>query len=82
MNEILAVIPGPLPVKLALLALPMLPNLWGILHAYRRRFEGQGQVVWMLACVFLPVFGGLAYFLFGRTKAAPEAPQNDLGTLP
>lgn len=69
MNELLAALPGPLPVKLALLALPMLPNLWGIRHAYRHRFAGQGQIIWMIVCVFVPVIGGLAYLAVGRRQA-------------
>lgn len=73
MNELLAVIPGPLPVKLALLALPMLPNLWGIRHAYRHRFQGQRQIIWMLICVFVPLIGGLAYLLVGRSRALEAA---------
>lgn len=77
MNELMAALPGPLPVKLALLALPMLPNIWGIWHAYRHRFEGGRQMIWLVACVFVPVIGGGAYFLFGRPKAGTAAPEND-----
>lgn len=73
MNALLDVIPGPLPVKLALLALPMLPNLWGIWHAYKHRFQGQEQIIWMLACVFLPLIGGLAYLLVGRARTVKSA---------
>lgn len=69
MTELLAAIPGPLPVKLALLLLPMLPNLWGIWHAQRRIFPGQRQIIWIAACVFIPVIGGLAYLLVGRRQA-------------
>lgn len=77
MSELLSAIPGPLPVKLALLALPMLPNLWGIWHAYRHRFSGQQQIIWLVVCVFIPVIGGLAYLLFGRPKAMAVTAKND-----
>lgn len=70
MYALLAALPGPPPVKLALLALPMLPNLWGIWHAYRHRFKGQAeQLIWIVLCVFVPVLGGLAYLLVGRAMA-------------
>lgn len=78
MYEFLAVIPGPLPVKLALLALPVLPNLWGIWHAHKHRFLGQEQLIWMAICVFVPFFGGLAYLLLGRARTIKAAEsQND-----
>lgn len=70
MNALLAALPGPLPLKLALLALPMLPNWWGIWHAYRHQFETEGErMLWMAACVLLPLLGGLAYILVGRARA-------------
>lgn len=78
MNELLAALPGSIPVKLALLALPMLPNLWGIWHAYRHRFKGQAeQMIWIVVCVFLPVLGGLAYLLVGRARAMKPVEQGD-----
>ena len=40
--------------QIALLFLPALLNLWGI---------------WMVACVFVPVLGGVAYVLFGWRRA-------------
>lgn len=75
--DFLAFLPGPLPIKLALLALPMLPNLWGIWHAYRHRFDGQKQIIWMAVCVFVPVIGGLAYIFIGRKQSLnPDAAQS------
>ncbi len=50
----------------AALALPILPNLWCIWHAYRHEFTTPAEKYgWMLAGVFLPVAGGLLYLLFG-----------------
>lgn len=68
MSELLAALPGPLPLKLAFLILPMLPNLLGIWHVYRHRFLGQEQIIWLMVCVFVPVIGGIAYFFFGRPR--------------
>lgn len=59
--------------KLALLALaalvPILPNLWSIQHAYWREFPSLNEkMIWLVAAVFAPVLGGLAYVFFGRKR--------------
>jgi hypothetical protein len=52
-----------------LLALPALPNLFGIAHACRSTFPTpQERLLWMGLCVFLPVIGGLAYLAFGMRR--------------
>lgn len=75
MEAMLAALPGPLWLKLPLLLLPMLPNLWGIWHISRRGFTGPegspgSNIVWLAVCVFVPVMGGLAYIFFGRPGRA------------
>ncbi len=63
-------------LTLVLLALPILPNLWCIWHAYHHEFANPiEKFAWMLAGVFLPVVGGLAYLLLGwrRTVRGPAA---------
>ena len=56
--------------QIALLFLPALLNLWDIWHAFSHTFETPlERVLWMLACVFVPVFGGVAYVLFGWRRA-------------
>ena len=56
--------------QIALLFLPALLNLWGIWHAFNRTFETPlERVLWMVACVFVPVLGGVAYVLFGWRRA-------------
>lgn len=57
------------------LALPILPNLWCIWHAYRHDFTTPTEKFgWMLGGVFLPMIGGLAYLLFGwrRTRGLAD----------
>ncbi len=52
-----------------LLVIPALPNLWGIWHAFKHTFPtGQERLLWICACVFVPVLGGVAYILFGRRR--------------
>ncbi len=58
--------------QLALLALPILPNLWAIRHAMRHEFPGEREKYWWtLGAVFVPVLGGLAYLLFGLRRGKP-----------
>ncbi len=58
------------PVYLLALSLPALPNLWGIWHAWHREFPTwQERFFWMMLCIFVPVFGGIAYLLFGVRRA-------------
>lgn len=55
-----------------LLAIPILPNLWCIWHVFRHDFPGKNEkTLWMLAGVFLPVIGGLAYLFTGWRRALP-----------
>ncbi len=61
--------------QLAMLFLPALLNLWGIWHAFRHEFATPFErVLWMMACIFLPLIGGLAYLLFGMRRTVPTKP--------
>jgi len=70
MFDIIAQIPqDKLPLLIALLALPILPNLWAIWHIFRNDFSTpQEKMAWAGGTVFLPVLGGIVYFLFGRKR--------------
>lgn len=68
----LAEIPmGKLIWAIPFLILPILPNLWSIVHVYRHNFSTpQERAAWLVALIVLPVLGGLVYIFFGvrRTK--------------
>lgn len=70
MFDIISQIPqDKLPLLIALLALPILPNLLAIWHIFRNDFPTpQEKMAWIGGAVFLPVLGGVAYFLFGRKR--------------
>ena len=56
-----------------LLSIPILPNLWCIWHAFTHEFPKESEKrLWVLAGIFLPVIGGLAYLLIGWRKALPS----------
>jgi hypothetical protein len=59
----------PLWVKLAVLVLLIMPNLWCILQAVKKSFKNPlEKFVWLGAGVFLPVLGGFMYLVWGRTR--------------
>ncbi len=63
------------PLLLILLFIPALPNLWGIWHAFHRRFPTQQErLIWLGLCVFVPVFGGLGYLIFGVRRSRRREP--------
>lgn len=56
-------------LALPLLIVPILPNLWSIWHVHKNEFPThQERAAWILAQIFLPVLGGLAYILFGKNR--------------
>jgi len=62
--------PDKLLWAIPLLVLPILPNLWAIIHLYKNDFPtSQEKTAWILAQVVLPVVGGLGYILLGRKRA-------------
>ena len=59
---------------LILLAIPILPNLWSIRHAYYRDFPSPTEkMIWLGISVFIPVLGGLAYLIWGRKRGQKPA---------
>ena len=65
-------------IELALLLLlPVLfvPWLVALVDILRSEFTENNKLVWLLAVVFVPVVGWLAYFAFGRSqKRQPAQP--------
>ena len=54
----------------ALLMLPAIINLWGISHAMRHIFPRENErTLWVAACIFLPVLGGILYLIFGLRRS-------------
>lgn len=52
------------------LLIPILPNLWAIWHIFHSDFATSAHKLgWLLAAMFLPVLGGLAYCCIGRKQA-------------
>jgi hypothetical protein len=61
--------PLQLVLVIAILALPIIPNLWAIWHIFRHDFAMPAEKKgWIFLNVFLPVFGGIIYFFIGRRR--------------
>ena len=59
--------------QMMMLVLPILPNMWALKHCFHHDFPTEKEKFrWMMACVFLPCLGGLAYILVGRRHASKE----------
>jgi len=57
-----------------LIGLFAVPNLFGIWHAFHRVFPTpQERLIWIGACVFVPVIGGICYLIFGLRRARKSA---------
>ncbi|MDD2335493.1 MAG: PLD nuclease N-terminal domain-containing protein [Geobacteraceae bacterium] len=41
-----------------------------LLDILRSEFTGYNKLVWLLAVIFFPLIGSLAYFVFGRKQKA------------
>lgn len=56
-----------------LLLIPILPNLWSIVHVYKNVFPTpQERAAWLVGLIILPVIGGLGYILFGVRRAKKQ----------
>jgi len=42
-----------------------------LLDILRSEFTGYNKLVWLLAVIFFPLIGSLAYFVFGREQKVP-----------
>ncbi|MGX9365260.1 PLDc N-terminal domain-containing protein [Desulfoplanes sp. PS50] len=61
--------PLQLVLVIAILALPIIPNLWAIWHIFRHDFATPAEKKgWIFLNVFLPVFGGIIYLFIGRRR--------------
>ena len=59
--------------QLLMLIVPALPNMWALKHAMYHDFPTpQEKYRWMMACVFIPCLGGIAYYFVGRKHASRE----------
>ncbi len=62
------------PVLIILVVLPILPNLWAIIHIFKNDFDTpQEKMIWLALAVFVPVIGGLAYLFLGRRRVVTNA---------
>ena len=62
------------PALIFLAILPIIPNLWAILHIFKNDFDtAQEKMIWLAVSVFIPVAGGLVYLILGRRRVIIHA---------
>ncbi|RQD56861.1 MAG: PLDc_N domain-containing protein [Desulfonatronovibrio sp. MSAO_Bac4] len=62
------------PILILLILLPILPNLWAIMHIFKNDFDTpQEKMIWLALAVFIPVMGGLVYLFMGRRRVVTNA---------
>lgn len=55
-------------LELLMLLLVILPWIVAFIDVLRNEFTGYNKVVWLIAVIFVPFFGPLAYLLIGRNQ--------------
>ena len=63
--------------------LPMVPTFWAIIDVAKRAFSDfRIKVIWLAIVTFIPVFGALLYFFYGRKKYTismeAKAPEDEI----
>lgn len=67
--EMLANLPPWFMGVLAVTMICLCISFWAIYHAYWREFPTiQEKLIWLVAAVFVPFIGGLAYLFWGRKR--------------
>lgn len=62
------------PLLILLVLLPIVPNLWAIMHIFKNDFDTpQEKMIWLALAVFIPVMGGLIYLFMGRRRIVTNA---------
>jgi Phospholipase_D-nuclease N-terminal len=51
-----------------ILLIPLILLLIACIHIATGKFEGNDKLVWLLIAVFIPFFGPVIYFIFGRKQ--------------
>ncbi len=70
--------PFQLTLAIVILVVPVIPNLWAIWHIFRHNFATPAEKKgWLWLNIFLPIFGGIIYFLMGRRRTVDLACNTD-----
>jgi len=48
--------------------LGFIPFIFAFVDILRSDFEGNNKLIWLLAVIFVPLIGSIAYFIIGRKQ--------------
>jgi hypothetical protein len=59
--------------ELIILLVLFVPWIIALVDVLRNEFTGYNKIVWLLAVIFVPLIGAIAYFLIGRKQRVARA---------
>jgi len=55
-----------------LFLLGFIPFIIAFIDILKNEFEGYNKLIWLLAVLFAPLIGSIAYFLIGKKQKVPS----------
>ena len=64
---------GIIEVAMVLFLLGFIPFIIAFIDILKNDFEGSNKLIWLLAVIFVPVIGSIAYFVIGKKQRIVKA---------
>jgi hypothetical protein len=59
---------GIIELAMVLFLLGFVPFIIAFIDILKNDFEGSNKLIWLLAVIFVPVIGSIAYFVIGKKQ--------------
>jgi hypothetical protein len=64
---------GIIELAMVLFLLGFVPFIIAFIDILKNDFEGSNKLIWLLAVIFVPVIGSIAYFVIGKKQRIVKA---------
>lgn len=64
---------GILELAMVLSLLGFIPFIIAFIDILKNDFEGYNKIIWLLAVIFVPLIGSIAYFVIGKKQRIVKA---------
>jgi hypothetical protein len=64
---------GIIELAMVLFLLGFIPFIIAFIDILKNDFEGSNKLIWLLAVIFVPVIGSIAYFVIGKKQRIVKA---------
>ena len=64
---------GILELAMVLFLLGFIPFIIAFIDILKSNFEGNNKIIWLLAVIFVPLIGSIAYFVIGKKQRIVRA---------